>query len=81
MAKVDVSIANLDVCGRFCGSCPTFAANCLKTGKPPLLFCGQGGSSVTHEIKKEGCNCPKCGVHTRYKLTGDYYCMKEHSSA
>ncbi len=76
MVKVDESMANLDVCGRFCGSCPTYAANNLKNGKPYLLFCGRGGSLKAPEGKKEGCNCPKCGVHTRYKLTGDYYCMK-----
>jgi hypothetical protein len=76
MAKVDESVANLDVCGRFCGSCPTYAANTLKTHKPALLFCGRGGSPIAREIKREGCNCPKCGVHMRYKLTGDYYCMK-----
>ena len=41
MANVDESVANIDVCGRFCGSCPTYAANNLKAGKPSLLFCGR----------------------------------------
>jgi hypothetical protein len=76
MANVDESVANLDVCGRFCGSCPTYAANNLKSGKPSLLFCGRGGAARVPGLTKEGCNCPKCGVHTRYRLTGDYYCMK-----
>jgi hypothetical protein len=76
MTKVDDSIANLDICSRFCGSCPTYAANHLKTGSPNLLFCALGKPGKASEEKKEGCNCPKCGVHTRYKLTGDYYCMK-----
>ena len=76
MAKVDESVANLDVCGRFCGSCPTYKANNLNAKKPSLLFCGRGGPVNGAEGKREGCNCTKCGVHTRYKLTGDYYCMK-----
>ena len=76
MKKVDESVANIDICGRFCGSCPTYASNHLKSGKPSLLFCARGGSSNASGGKMEGCNCPKCGVHTRYKLTGDYYCMK-----
>ena len=78
MQNVDASVANLDICGRFCGSCPTYHANHLNTGTPPLLFCGREGSSLLQKAgEKKGCNCPKCGVHTRYKLTGDYYCMKE----
>ncbi len=76
MAKVDESVANLDICSRFCGSCPTYAANHMKSGVPSLLFCARGGSGTASGGKKEGCNCPKCGVHTRYKLNGDYYCMK-----
>jgi len=76
MTKVDESVANLDICTRFCGSCPTYAANRLKTGAPTLLFCARGGSPAARGGKSEGCNCPKCGVHTRYKLTEEYYCMK-----
>jgi hypothetical protein len=76
MTNVDESVANLDICRRFCGSCPTYAANQLKTGTPALLFCGRGGSGKAAGGTMEGCNCKKCGVHTRYKLTGDYYCMK-----
>ena len=76
MSKVDESVANVDICSRFCGSCPTYAANALKTGKPALLFCGRGGTPKSKGGKKEGCNCPKCGVHTRYKLDSEYYCMK-----
>ena len=78
MKKVDASVANLDICGRFCGSCPTYMANNLKKGKPTLLFCGKGPSIPPPQTgERKGCNCPKCGVHTRYRLTGDYYCMKE----
>lgn len=76
MTPVDESVANLDICGRFCGSCPTYAANHLKSGEPSLLFCARGKSGKTVEAETKGCNCPKCGVHSRYKLTGDYYCMK-----
>jgi hypothetical protein len=76
MTNVDDSVANLDICGRFCGSCPTYAANHLKSGIPKLLFCARGKSEKASGEKMEGCNCPKCGVHARYKLTGDYYCMK-----
>jgi hypothetical protein len=74
--KVDDSVANLDICGRFCGSCPTYKENVLKTGKPPLLFCARGNSDKGKGEKMVGCNCPGCGVHKRYKLTGDYFCTK-----
>ena len=78
MKKIDASVANLDICGRFCGSCPTYMANNLKTGKPALLFCGRGNAIRPPQTgEQKGCNCTKCGVHTRYKLTSDYYCMKE----
>jgi hypothetical protein len=74
--KVDESVANVDICGRFCGSCPTWKENALKSGKPSLLFCARGNSDKGKEEKMVGCKCPGCGVHTRYKLTGDYYCTK-----
>ena len=77
MHNVDASVANVDICGRFCGSCPTYRANNLDKEKPALLFCGRGGSTHTPQTgETKGCNCTKCGVHTRYRLTGDYYCMK-----
>jgi hypothetical protein len=75
MTNVDESVANIEICRRYCGSCPTYAANHLKSGEPGLLFCARGKSGKAPD-RKEGCNCPKCGVHTRYKLTSDYYCMK-----
>jgi hypothetical protein len=74
--KVDESVANLDICGRFCGSCPTYKENALKTAKPPLLFCARGNSDKGKGEKMVGCNCPGCGVYKRYKLTGDYFCTK-----
>ena len=74
--KVDESVANLDICGRFCGSCPTYKENALKTGKPHLLFCARDNSDKGKGEKMAGCKCPGCGVHTRYKLTGDYFCTK-----
>ena len=55
---------------------PDLRSNQLKTGAPSLLFCGRGGSEKASGGKQEGCNCKKCGVHKRYKLTDDYYCMK-----
>jgi len=74
--NVDESVANLDICGRFCGSCPTWKENALQTGTPPLLFCARGNSDKGKEEKMVGCNCPGCGVYKRYKLTGDYFCTK-----
>jgi hypothetical protein len=74
--KVDESVANLDICRRFCGSCPTYKENALKTGNPALLFCARGNSDKGKREKMVGCNCPGCGVHKRYKLTGDYFCTK-----
>ncbi|HTY14838.1 MAG TPA: DUF2769 domain-containing protein [Methanoregulaceae archaeon] len=74
--NVDESVANLDVCGRFCGTCPTYKENTLNTGKPNLLFCARGKSDKSSGEKKVGCKCPGCGVHRRYQLTEDYYCTK-----
>jgi len=75
MIIVDESVANIDICGRFCGSCPTWTANNLKAENPSLLFCCRGRSPLSHNGgKKKGCNCSKCGVYKRYKLVGDYFC-------
>jgi RNase P subunit RPR2 len=72
--NVDESVANLDICRRFCGSCPTYKENALKNGTPSLLFCARANSDKGRGVKMVGCNCPGCGVHKRYKLTGDYFC-------
>jgi Protein of unknown function (DUF2769) len=74
MTKVEDSVANDEICGRFCGSCPTYKENHLRTGNPVRLFCARGASGKASCIEPHGCNCPKCGVHSHYKLTGDYYC-------
>jgi hypothetical protein len=74
--KVDESVANQDICGRFCGTCPTYKENALRTGKPNLLFCARGKSDKSPGDKMVGCKCPECGVHKRYQLTDDYYCTK-----
>jgi hypothetical protein len=76
VTKVDESVANVDICGRFCGSCPTYRENALKSNSPSLLFCARGKSGKTEPVKRITCNCPGCGVHKRYKLTGDFYCSK-----
>ncbi len=76
VTKVDESVANIDICGRFCGSCPTYRENKLKTGNPQLLFCARGKSDKEEPIKRMTCNCPGCGVHKRYKLTDNFYCTK-----
>ncbi len=76
MVKVDDNAENLEICKKFCGTCPTFRDNKLKEVPPHALFCARGTSAKAATTKKTGCNCPACGVYTRYKLSGGYFCTE-----
>lgn len=76
MANVDDNVENMEICRKFCGTCPTYRDNHLKDAPPHALFCARGKSSKASSVKVTGCNCPGCGVFTKYKLTGGYFCTK-----
>jgi hypothetical protein len=76
MAKVDDNAENLEICTKFCGTCPTFKENALGKVPPHALFCARGKSEKASSIKMTGCNCPRCGVFAKYKLAGGYFCTK-----
>jgi hypothetical protein len=76
MAKVDDNAENMEICKKFCGTCPTFKENQLMKAPPNALFCARGKSSEASTIKLTGCNCPGCGVSAKYNLPGGIFCMK-----
>jgi hypothetical protein len=76
MVKVDDNAENMEICKKFCGTCPTFKDNQLKEAPPHALFCARGKSAKASTAKMTGCNCPGCGVYTKYTLTGGYFCTK-----
>jgi len=76
MEIVDDNAENMEICKKFCGTCPTFMENQLKEAPPHALFCARGKSEKAATTKKTGCSCPGCGVYTKYKLAGGYFCTK-----
>jgi hypothetical protein len=76
MVKVDDNAENMEICKKFCGTCPTFKANQLNEAPPHVLFCARGKSEKASTVKMTGCNCPACGVFKKYNLAGGYFCTK-----
>jgi hypothetical protein len=73
---VDDSSENLEICMKYCGSCPTFKRNNLGGSPPGALFCARGRTSNPSNVKTTGCYCPACEVFTRNKLVIGYFCTK-----
>ena len=69
MAKVDDTNENVEICQKYCGSCPTYP-----TDSQQWLFCARGKTSKT--LDKKGCNCPECEVWEKYGLSQMYYCIR-----
>jgi len=78
--KVEDTVENLQICKKYCGSCPTFKGNRLSESPPNALFCARGKSTfptqVKQEIKKINCYCPACEIFTKCGLTIGYFCAK-----
>jgi hypothetical protein len=68
MPEVEDNIENKNICGRYCGGCPTYPGL-----KGELLFCSLGKSSSPK--KKAGCNCSLCDVWNKYELGEFYFCI------
>jgi hypothetical protein len=66
--KVSDTPENVKKC--ICASCPSYN-ECMKTGNE-ALFCSKGKSAC--DVKREGCICNQCPVHSAYHLLGAYYC-------
>ncbi len=67
---------NMEVCMKFCGSCPSFKPNKLDESPPMMLFCSRGASTVPKDkITDNGCNCFGCGVFINYQLEGGWFCI------
>ncbi|MDX1569324.1 MAG: adenylate/guanylate cyclase domain-containing protein [Xanthomonadales bacterium] len=67
-SSIDMTLANLDVCSRHCGTCPSYPKV-----QGEALFCATGKSSV--EIEARGCNCPGCPLYDRCAVgSGAYFC-------
>jgi len=68
MMKVSDTPENMKQC--ICPSCPSYN-ECMKTGMEGL-FCARGKTGC--DLKREGCICGQCPVHSTYHLLGGYYC-------
>ena len=75
MAVVDDNQENLEICRRFCGTCPTFQVNNMKASPPHALFCARGKSAVAGTAENRGCNCFRCDVFKKYNLKGGFFCL------
>jgi hypothetical protein len=73
---VDDTEENMEICKKYCGSCPTFKGNRLSAYPPNALFCARGKSSVSSQVKKINCYCPACEIFTKCGLTIGYFCAK-----
>ena len=69
MPKVEDIPENVDICLKYCGSCPTYPGVLGES-----LFCARGKSSAPKQ--KQGCNCPQCDVQKKYGCTGMFYCIE-----
>ncbi len=69
MPKAEDTQENVNICMKFCGSCPTYPGV-----KGEVLFCARGKNN-TPKVK-QGCNCSLCDVQNKYGCTGSYYCTE-----
>ena len=75
MAVVEDNMENMEICKRFCGTCPTYHANRMKESPPHALFCARGKSAVADKAENKGCNCFQCDVFKKYGLKGGFFCL------
>lgn len=75
MTIVEDNAENMEICKKFCGTCPTFKENRLKESPPHALFCARGESQDAAKAVDKGCNCFGCEVFTRYNLKDGYFCL------
>jgi len=73
---VEDNTTNLEICHKYCGSCPTFKANNLKDYPPYGLFCARGKSSSTKMVKSATCFCPACELFTQNHLVIGHFCTR-----
>jgi len=74
MMKVPDTPENLEICKRYCGTCPTFKENKLMEAEPHALFCARGVTTTKDPVNK-GCNCMDCQVTQKYHLKGGWFCF------
>lgn len=75
MAVVEDTQENMEICKRFCGTCPTYQANRMKESPPHALFCARGKSAIADKAENKGCNCFQCEVFKKYNLKGGFFCL------
>jgi hypothetical protein len=74
--KVDDNAGNMEICKKYCGSCPTYKMNNLQNNPPQGLFCARGKSSVAENAKLGNCYCPACELFTKEHLIIGHFCTK-----
>ncbi|MDD5024697.1 MAG: DUF2769 domain-containing protein [Methanoregula sp.] len=73
---VEDNVTNLEICQKYCGSCPTFKANNLKDYPPYGLFCARGKSTSPKMVKSATCFCPACELFTQNHLVIGHFCSR-----
>jgi hypothetical protein len=73
---VDDTEENLEICKKYCGSCPTYRSNNLSESPPHALFCARGTSSISSQVRPVNCYCPACEIFTKCGLKIGYFCYK-----
>ena len=76
MEPVDDTETNREICGKYCGACPTYKRNFLSRYGPDTLFCSRGISLARSKVKTMGCFCPACELFTGHGLVIGYFCAK-----
>lgn len=74
--KVEDTPGNVEICKKYCGSCPTYKANHLNDYPPQFLFCARGKTSIAEDAKPASCYCPACELFTKEHLIIGHFCMK-----
>ncbi|OPY38356.1 MAG: hypothetical protein A4E35_00779 [Methanoregula sp. PtaU1.Bin051] len=77
MDGVQDTPVNAEICGKYCGACPTYKRNFLARYGPGTLFCARGTSLATSKVKTMGCFCPACELFTEHSLVIGYFCAKK----
>ncbi len=67
VAEVEDTPENVQVCKRFCGTCPSYPKV-----EGEWLYCARGGSKAS--VERKSCKCPDCEVWVKCGLSRTYYC-------
>ncbi len=72
--SIEMSLTNLLVCARNCGTCPSYSGV-----RGEALFCASGPSTI--DIEQNGCNCVTCPIFDKCNgYSTAYFCINGQCS-